>query len=470
MLAGMSEVTTEPELAGAPDAEAPAKEAPEAEAPAKEAPDAEAPDAEAPDARAPAKEAAVERASAEEAAPDHAGKGQAEPGQAEQDQAAPDNRRAAWRESVRVGLWTWLAGVVMYTLVTMVAWLPFGDPPEFTKVYEAWHRWDTTWYVIIADSGYGYDKRSAAFFPLYPLLIRGANHVLPGGSFEAALILSVVICLVALVMVHRLVAEIVGPALAKRTVFYLLAFPTGFYLAAAYNEGLFIALAAASLYCMRRQRWWLAGALAGFASATRMAGALLSIAFLYEYLRQRGFSLRRIRWDLLGIALAPAGLLLYALYCWRALGDPLYFEKMQINWFHTGFQPPWTTLQQVAHMVAHTHPLLGPTSLRNIINLSTAVGVLILLGVALDREWGLGKEQAYLVIFSAGIILLPLVNPIRTDYPLSSMWRFALECTPIFMLLAKMGRSAPFDRVYTMSALALQGVMILTFLQNQFVA
>jgi hypothetical protein len=395
----------------------------------------------------------------------------AEADEADRDPGVPEAaaQRIAWRESFRVGLWTWLAAVVMYTLVTLVAWLPFGDAPDLPKAYQAWYKWDTVWYTIIADSGYGYDKRSAAFFPLYPLLVRGANHVLPGGSFEAALILSILVCFAAVVMVHRLAAEILGGELGNRTAFYLLAFPTGFYLAAAYNEGLFVALAAGSLYCMRRRHWWLAAVLAGFASATRMAGVLLCLAFLYEYLRQRGFSPKRIRWDLFWIALAPAGLVLYALYCWRALGDPLYFEKMQTNWFHTGFQAPWTTLREVTQMAATTHPVLGGDSVRNIANLTTAVGVLIMLLVSLDRQWGLGKEQAYLVIFSAGVILMPLLNPIRTNYPLSSMWRFALECTPVFMLLAKWGRSARFDRVYTMGALAMQGVMILTFLHDQFV-
>jgi hypothetical protein len=381
-----------------------------------------------------------------------------------------DDRRAAWQESLRVGFWTWLAGIIMYTLITMVNWLPFGDAPALAKSYETWHRWDTTWYVIIADFGYTWDKRSAAFFPLYPLLTRWANHILPGGSFEAALIVSVLACLAALVMVHRLIAELVDWDLAKRTVFYLLAFPTGFYLMAAYNESLYIAIVAGSLYCMRRRHWWLAGILAGFASGTRMLGVLLGVAFLYEYLRQRRFSPRRIRWDLLWILLTPSGLLLYALYCWRALGDPLCFEKMQTNWFHEGYQWPWTTLAQVSQLVARTHPILGPDSIRNIYNLAIAIAWLVLLFVALNRQWGLGKEQAYLVIFSAGVILAPLANPIRNYYPLSSMLRFVLECIPVFMVLAKMGRNARFDRVYTMAALGLQGVMVLTFLHDQFVA
>jgi Mannosyltransferase (PIG-V) len=375
-----------------------------------------------------------------------------------------------WRPSLVVAFWTWLAGLLMYCLVTAVSWLPFGTPPALDKAYESWHRWDTTWYVIIADLGYRYDDRAAAFFPLYPMLVRGVDQVLPRGAFEAALVVSVLACYAALVMVHRLATTILGPDAARRATFYLLAFPTGFYLAAAYAESLFIALSVGALYFMRRRQWWMAGVLGGFASATRLVGVLLALAFAYEYLRQRRFSPRRVRLDALAVGLVPVGLLLYAAYCWRVFGDPLFFLQAQEAWFRAGYQAPWSTLGEVLRMVLDTHPLLGPTSVRNIINLTTAVAVLALLAISLDREWGLGPQNAYLAIFSVGIILLPVINPIEADYPLSSLWRFALECVPVFLLLARYGRNQHFDRVYTTSALAVQGVMILTFVQNQFVA
>jgi hypothetical protein len=387
-----------------------------------------------------------------------------------------------WGMSVLAGLITWVAALAMYVAVTFVAWLPFGDAPNGDQAYKAWNQWDTVWYTIIADSGYGYDKRSAAFFPLYPLLIRWSNQVLPGGSFEAALVVSLLACLAALVLVHRLATEILGrggeraasgePAAvaARRTTFYLLAFPAGFYLAAAYNESLFIALAAGSFYCMRRGRWWVAGVLAGFASATRVVGVLLAVSMLYEYLRQRRFSVRRIRVDLLAVSLAPVGLVIYALYCWRSFGDPFYFQAMQANWFRAGYTAPWTTIADTSRLIANSHPVLGPDTVRNIYNLGTVVLWLVLLLVALDNKWGIGAEQAYMVVFSAAVILLPVVSPIHNYYPLSSMLRFALECLPVFLLFAKWGRARLFDRGYTMVALALQGVMIVTFLHASFIA
>lgn len=382
--------------------------------------------------------------------------------------------RSGWRASLRWGLTVWPAGLLAYVLVTLVAWLPFEqlrDPPAtFHDLLENWHRWDTTWYVMIAESGYHADERSAAFFPLYPMLVWPVDRVLPGDALPAALLVSALACAAALVLVHRLTAELLDGETAKRTIFYLLAFPTGFFLIAAYNESLFIALCAASLYCMRRGRWWMAGILAGLASGTRLAGVLLALAYAYEYLRQRGFSPRRLRPDALGILLTPLGLVGYALYCWRSFGDPLFFEHAQSVWFRSGYTFPWVTVVDVLRLIIHGHPLTSPTEIRNIINLGTALGVLLLLYLALDGRWRLGRKQAYLVLFAAADIMLPLISPIHTDYPLSSEWRFALECLPVFMVLGRMGRSPTFDRFFLMAALPVQGVMVLTFVQNQFVA
>ncbi|GIH11263.1 hypothetical protein Rhe02_93300 [Rhizocola hellebori] len=383
-----------------------------------------------------------------------------------------------WQESFLAGFAVWAIGLVTYYVVTAVSWLPTEDltskagapPATFGELLSSWHRWDTTWYVIIADFGYHFDGNSTAFFPLYPMLVRGANYVVAGGSFEAAIVVSLIACLAALVMMHRLSAEMLGRADARRATFYLLAFPTGFYLVAAYTESLFLALAIGSLYWMRRGHWWWAGVLGAFASATRMAGVMLAAAFAYEYLRQRGFSWRKVRFDALGIALVPAGLGVYMAYLAVSFGDPFRFLKSQEVWFHYGYTNPLTTIKDVFLLIHRTEPLYGPTTVRNIINLTAALGVLVILALVLAGPWRLGADHAYLVIFAAIVILMPLSNPIRAHYPLSSMWRFALECTVVFMWLARRGRNHTFDRAYLAIALALQGAMVVTFVQNQFVA
>ena len=42
-----------------------------------------------------------------------------------------------------------------------------------------WERWDTVWYLKIAEHGYT-DYGSTAFLPLYPLLIRVVGTLLGG--------------------------------------------------------------------------------------------------------------------------------------------------------------------------------------------------------------------------------------------------------------------------------------------------
>lgn len=410
----------------------------------------------------------------------HAAPGFARPGpsSAPPEASAPAAAGGGWRESAIVGFWTWLSALGLYAVVMFAGWVPFedlqakaGPPPEtVNSALDAWNRWDTTWYLIIADSGYHWDARATAFFPLFPMTARAANAILPGGSFGAALTVSVLCLLATLIVVHRLAADVLGSQAARRAAFYLLAFPTGFYLAAAYNESMYIALAVGALYCMRRGHWWVAGALAGLASATRMAGVLLGAAFVYEYLRQRGFSVRRIRWDAFAVLLVPSGLGAYMLYLGLSFGDPLHFMESQKNWFHDSFQAPWTTLIHVGRMIADWTPLFGPDNFRNVANLGTALAVIALLVLAVVGPWKLGRESHFLVVFAGLTIALPIVSPIQSHYPLSSLWRFALECVVVFLVLAKMGRSAGFDRAYTLIAVGLQGAMIITFLQNNFVA
>src|ERR671916_793119 len=102
----------------------------------------------------------------------------------------------AFRVALRVGLSTRLAVL----LVAVFAALSFGpasgglarenalkfDEPALTHavadpLLAPLARWDSVWYLRIADSGYGDSSARAAFFPLYPLLVRGLGE-LGGGS------------------------------------------------------------------------------------------------------------------------------------------------------------------------------------------------------------------------------------------------------------------------------------------------
>jgi hypothetical protein len=381
-----------------------------------------------------------------------------------------------WRESIRTGTITWLAGLVLYTATTYFAWLPLqrlharaGSPPAGpVGALDAWNRWDAAWYIRIADTGYAPDRLRSAFFPLYPMLVRGVKTVTAMTTFHAAVAVSVLACLAALILVHRLAADLLDAEHGRRAAFYLLAFPTGLFLVAAYNESLFVALAVGALYCMRRGRWWWAGLLCGLAGATRLTGVLLGLAFVYEYMRQRGWSVRRIRWDGLAALLVPAGVGLYMVFLQQTFGNPTQFLDAQSNWFRDGYQAPWTTFGEVIRLISEG-PMYGPDTVRNVVNFVTAIGSFLLLALAAVGPWKLGRGGHYLIAFALPAMLLPVVNPIHNYYPLASVWRYFLECLPAFLVLARMGANRTFDRIYLLTAAGVSGVMVVTFIEYNFV-
>src|SRR5438874_7753063 len=107
-------------------------------------------------------------------------------------QGAEPGRVAGWRQNLRLdpSLPQVLAIVVGLRLALgAVAWLSLklfpptsvgGDwlqlrLPESSSLWPfigPWERWDALWYHHLAASGY-HTPSDAAFFPLYPLLIRG---------------------------------------------------------------------------------------------------------------------------------------------------------------------------------------------------------------------------------------------------------------------------------------------------------
>ena len=106
---------------------------------------------------------------------------------------------------------------------------------------------------------------SVAFFPVYPAVTKGFNTVTGVEPGLAAMIVSNLAFLGALVYLQKLCLREYGERVAGRAVFYMAIFPTAFFSFAPYSEPLFIMLTIASLYYMRSERWWMAGAFGGFA-------------------------------------------------------------------------------------------------------------------------------------------------------------------------------------------------------------
>jgi hypothetical protein len=158
--------------------------------------------------------------------------------------------------------------------------------------------WDAQPYLWIAESGYGGDKRLAAFYPLWPFLVQWLSGVLGGNYLLGALILANVFSTLAFVLLHRYISEIRGTTTADRAVLLLLAFPGALFLALPYTEGLFLLLSAGIFLCLTRSRFFGAGFFGFLVALSRPTGVLWAVPMAVDAFRKK-------RWKDMLFALLP---------------------------------------------------------------------------------------------------------------------------------------------------------------------
>jgi hypothetical protein len=372
-----------------------------------------------------------------------------------------------WRGALIPALVVWVVAQSAHWIIGFLSTMHPGGPLPGGVVH-AWYQWDSLWFTRIAEHGYAaVGTRSAAFFPLYPLLMALLDAVLPGDAFLAGLVIANVAFLAALILTFRLVQTESDRDTAGRTLWYLVAFPAGFFLAAAYNTALFLALTVASVYALRRRRWWLAGLLGGFAAATRSAGLLLLVPFCYEYLRLPG---RRLRPEALAALLIPAGLGAFMIYTWQVLRDPLAFMHAQAHWSRH-LEWPWSAIGREVSMIARQPRLFTDAGAHDLADLGAIVLFTALIVLSFVGPWRLRRDQWALPLYGAALLLFVVIFPnTGGPYPLQSASRLVLECFPAFLMMARIGAHPLVERAYLVLGMAAQAVLLDHFLHGGWVA
>lgn len=350
-------------------------------------------------------------------------------------------------------------------------------------LWQQWHYWDTSHFTHIALQGYA-TLQQAAFFPFYPLLERSLMTVTQS-PLIAGLLISNVAELVMFVVLYRLVEEDFNGERAYHTVLYFSIFPTAFFFSAAYSESLFLCLSILSFYHIRHGRWWLAGLFGFLASLTRPDGMFLLVPFCYEYLRriwhQQGESLRSIlsgkhktrllkaiRFDILIGLCFPAGIALYAIYCYYQFHDLLAFVHAQAYWSRFLHFPGWGILKSM-WLIAHGS-ILSFLTMRNLIDLGADLLILALIVLGFIGPWKLPKNLWVYGIYAVILYIYFQFFP-KTDtlYPLESASRFVLEIFPAFIVLAGMSKYRTLHLSYCMISGALLFFLLTQFLTGHWV-
>jgi hypothetical protein len=216
-------------------------------------------------------------------------------------------------------------------------------PPSPSVVQQLAERSDGFWYVYIAQHGYGHTLHPLpaltgmherfspwAFYPAWPLLIRGFHALAPSSYPLDALILAGLVGFAALCAFYALARGYFDDSTARTATLLLAAWPASGVLNLPYSEGLFIAATAIALLALHRQRWWIAGIAGAVATATRPTGLAVIVAALIA----AGLEFRRSKRVLPFIAplLAACGAGAFVLYGWRETGDPLIWLHSEALW------------------------------------------------------------------------------------------------------------------------------------------
>jgi hypothetical protein len=343
--------------------------------------------------------------------------------------------------------------------------------------------WDSEYYVGIAVGGYD-DPRAGrvvnpmtgqpviknySFFPFYPLLMRLVAWPLLGlgmapiaAAVAAGLMVSLLGTLAAMIALWHLSRDLFDEESAYRAVFYMLIFPTAFFLAMVYTEGLFIGLAFWSLLLAKRGHWLWASLLAVLAAWTRAHGVALVLPLLWLWLtaveRNEGradwaAAVKKGRWWAQGaLALLP----LAAYLAWRVSPLGQGWAELQSFYFGRGVLSLQRTLTDIQNVYAYAQ-----TNSQAAVYFSLEAAAILLALTAVI--WLLKRDPAP-ALFGLAVILLSVFSGSA-----QSMARYMLISPPLYIFLAHLGNHKVVDRIWTLLSVLLLALLALLFAFDMWV-
>jgi hypothetical protein len=346
--------------------------------------------------------------------------------------------------------------------------------------------WDSEYYLAIGVGGYDDPATdfvdppenqitlSYSFLPFYPLLIRlfavplsllGLNSV--ATATLAGVIVSALGALGAMFALYDLTRDSLGEAGALRTAFYLIIFPTGFFLVQVYTEGVFVGLAFGCLAMLRRKKWLLAGILASCTVLTRAVGVAIFVPLFVNWLRTGDWMDLDLEWRQLfhqGIPLPSLGraLLVFVplitFFIWKFSYYGLAFDFVEKQIYGSTFMDLGRAFFTWAE--AWRSIFMGiPERAANYI----LVFFIFVLGlIACIKTLKSYPEAAW---FSLAVIIISFGSG-----PPSGMHRYILTTPAIFIYLARLGRDPVFDRAWTILSILWMGALAALFALDMWVA
>ena len=359
--------------------------------------------------------------------------------------------------------------------------------------------WDSEYYLGIATGGYkdlriptltttgetipandqtrnlkGSYSLSYAFLPLYPWTIWLVHWPLKifrldpiATSTLGGVLVSALGTLAGMLALYELTRDSLDDEGARRAVFYLLIFPTGFFLVQVYSEGLFVGLAFGCLAMLKHRQWIPAALLGAAATLTRAVGVALVIPMVITWFRsgecmELNHDWRKIfskdgPWRSIAkalLALVPV----VAFLIWKFSYLGLAFDYVEANFFSRGMLNFGFALQTWNQ--AYRSMFIGNPE-RTAYFLTEFIGLFIGLVTCVACL----KYSPEIAWFSLAVLVISWGSG-----PAQGIQRYVLTAPAVFYMLAHWGRHPVFDRAWTIFSLLLMGLLATLFAFNYWVA
>jgi hypothetical protein len=362
--------------------------------------------------------------------------------------------------------WRSVAGAfvaVALVLTTVVAWAERYRPDQgWTPVLDGpswldgWFQYDAGWYYSIATDGYFFSpgqQSSIAFFPVYPLGVRGLAALL-GDVQVAGTLLGVLAGGLAVVLFGRWVWDRLPRPAAVTAIAVLMLYPYSFFLyGAMYADSLFLLCALGAFMLVERRWFWAAGLVGALATAGRPVGVAVAVGLVVRTLeiiaterrdaaavaraaadaapgpvaaragderardgapargtlvpthvtwRELVRALRGVRVRHLGVLLSASGLAAWSLYLWLEFDNPLAFVDVEAapGW-NQGVGPrTWFKIVYLGTLVKGPYDVAALLTLQAV---ACLCAVLLLRRVWRRFGWG---YAAYALV----VLLIPIIG------------------------------------------------------------
>lgn len=320
-----------------------------------------------------------------------------------------------------------------------------GVLPTQNILLGLWQRFDANWYLKVAERGYDGSDSSTVYFPLYPFFIHILSYLI--STIFAATVISNLALFGSLILMYRLFLKFADESTVRRSLVYILIFPSAFFLTAAYTEALFLFFTLLSFDFASRREWGWAAIWGTFASLTRLQGVLLFIPLAYMLWRDyRDYPLRTMLLRAMPLSLIPLSSLCFELY------SNFTFLSIYGDTWLARFVFPGETIWVAISLV-----FSGDGSFVDVLNLLTTLGVI----VSIFFIWK--KFPFEYTLYSMLMLIAPIVR--LTDVqPLVSMIRYTLLVFPLFLMLGSWGKNPWVNR-----AIIYPSILLQLFLSAQFI-